>query len=350
MQSRAISQPRPERSSRPDWRRFNSGDAVEHSLRSARFAIKATKARAMEQIVESTWKILPDPMQEQIQGYLTGFWTILPNLIFAAIFLIVVWLFARFVGWLIPKLMAKARVRRALIDVTRMIAVAAVWVLGVLIAATIAFPTVTIGKILAAAGVGGIAIAFAAKDTLENFFAGIMLLLREPFRKGDFIECEDLEGKVEDITVRDTRIRQTNGQLIVAPNAMFYKNPVTVLTDGDIRRTTVMCGVAYDEDVDEAREVILQAVKAVDSVRDDVKDVQIFAKAFGASSVDFEVTWWTGSEPVDIRRSRDKVVAAVKRALDDAGIEIPFPYRTLTFKEPLPVVWEKNNGSAIAAE
>ncbi|NNF92497.1 MAG: mechanosensitive ion channel family protein [Boseongicola sp.] len=289
-------------------------------------------------------------MQEQLQGYLTGFWTILPNLIFATIFLVLVWLFAKFVGWLIPKLMSKANVRQALIDVIRMVAIAAVWVLGVLIAATIAFPTVTIGKILAAAGVGGIAIAFAAKDTLENFFAGIMLLLREPFRKGDFVECEDLEGKVEDINVRDTRIRQTNGQLIVAPNAMFYQNPVTVLTDGDLRRTTIMCGVAYDEDVDEAREVILSAVKGVDSVRDDVKDVQIFAQAFGASSIDFEVTWWTGSEPIDIRRSRDKVVAAVKRALDDAEIEIPFPYRTLTFKEPLPLFREDQDASKVAAE
>lgn len=297
----------------------------------------------MEDIARDAWSILPGPMREKLQGYLEGFWTILPNLIFAVLFLLFVWAFAKFIGWLVPKMMRKARVRSALVDVGRMIALALVWVVGLLIAATIAFPTVTIGSILAAAGVGGIAIAFAAKDTLENFFAGIMLLLREPFQKGDFIECEDMEGKVEDITIRDTRIRQTNGQLIVAPNAMFYKNPVTVLTAGELRRTTVMCGVAYGEDVDEARDVIYNAVKAVDSVRDDVKDVQIFAQAFGASSIDFEVTWWTGSEPVDIRRSRDKVVAAVKRALDDAGIEIPFPYRTMTFKEPLALIQPKDD-------
>lgn len=291
----------------------------------------------MERLLNDIWNIMPAPMRDKLGSYVEGFWAILPNLILAVVFILFVWIAAKFLGWLVPKILRKSRVRTALVDVARMVTLAVVWVIGVLIAATIAFPTVTIGKILAAAGVGGIAIAFAAKDTLENFFAGIMLLVREPFRKGDFIECEDLEGKVEDITVRDTRIRQTNGQLIVAPNAMFYKNPVTVLTDGDVRRTTIICGVAYDEDVDEARQAIIDAVKSVDSVRDDVKDVQIFAQAFGASSIDFEVTWWTGSEPVDIRRSRDKVVAAVKRALDDAGIEIPFPYRTMTFKEPLPV-------------
>lgn len=303
----------------------------------------------MDGILNRIWQYFPAPMQEKLSGYVEGFWTVLPNIVFAILFLVLVWLVAKLVSWLLPKALRKARLRSALIDVATMIALAAVWVFGILIAATIAFPTVTIGKILAAAGVGGIALAFAAKDTLENFFAGIMLLVREPFRKGDFIECEDLEGKVEEITVRDTRIRQTNGQLIVAPNAMFYQNPVTVLTDGDLRRTTIICGVAYDEDVDEARSVIEEAVRSVDSVRDDVRDVQIFAQEFGASSINFEVTWWTGSEPVDIRRSRDKVVAAVKRALDDAGIEIPFPYRTLTFKQPLPISKPEDEG-ALAAE
>ena len=96
--------------------------------------------------------------------------------------------------------------------------------------------------------------------------------------------------------------------------------------------------------------MIERAVREVDSVRDDVKDVQIFAQAFGASSIDFEVTWWTGSEPVDIRRSRDKVVSAVKRALDEEGIEIPFPYRTLTFKEPLSLLGRDQEDSPVAAE
>ena len=132
-------------------------------------------------------------------------------------------------------------------------------------------------------------------------------------------------------------MRQTDGQLVVAPNAMFFKNPVTIRTARDVRRTTVICGVAYGEDVDAARDVIANAVRGVDAVRDDVRDVEIFAQEFADSAINFEVTWWTGSRPIDIRSSRDKVVAAVKRALDDAGIEIPFPYRTLTFNEPLPI-------------
>ena len=64
-------------------------------------------------------------------------------------------------------------------------------------------------------------------------------------------------------------------------------------------------------------------------------DVEVLAHEFGSSSIDFEITWWTGSTPIDIRRSRDEVLTAVKRALDERGIEIPFPYRTLDLKQPL---------------
>ncbi|WP_342347861.1 mechanosensitive ion channel family protein, partial [uncultured Nitrospira sp.] len=209
-----------------------------------------------------------------------------------------------------------------------------IWIVGILIAAIIIFPSLTPGKILTGLGLGSIAIGFAFKDIFENFLAGILILLREPFQLGDFIECQELEGYVEEITIRDTHIRQTDGQRVVIPNSLLFKNPVTVRTDRDLRRVTIMCGIAYGEDVNTGREVIRHALEGLSTVNQE-KDIQIFAQGFGASSIDFEVTWWTGSRPVDIRKSKDKVVAAVKQALDSAGIEIPFPYRTLTFKEPL---------------
>ncbi|SPJ22742.1 mechanosensitive ion channel family protein [Palleronia abyssalis] len=291
----------------------------------------------MEQILGPVWDTLPEPMRVQMGGYATAFWRALPQIVLAVVFLALVWLAVRMVNWIVPKALGRARMRRAMRDVIVMLLTVGLWLMGVLTAATIAFPSITPGEALAALGVGGVAIGFAFRDVFENFLAGILLLIREPFSKSDFIECQGIDGQVEDITIRDTHIRQTDGQLVVAPNAMFFKNPVTIRTATGLRRTTIIVGVAYGEDVDAAREVITEAVRHVDTVRDDVKDVQIFAQEFGDSSINFEVTWWTGSKPVDIRRSRDKVVAAVKRALDETGIEIPFPYRTLTFKEPLPI-------------
>lgn len=185
-------------------------------------------------------------------------------------------------------------------------------------------------KALTALGLGSFAIGFAFKDVFENFLAGILILLREPFKLDDFVECAGNEGVVEEITIRDTHVRKTDGQLVVMPNAILFKQPVTVRTSQNLRRAEITVGVAYSVDVDAARDVIYDAVIRVDMVRDDVRDVQVFAKEFGASSIDFQVTSWTGSKPVDIRASRDKVVSSIKRALDEAGMEIPFPYRTLT--------------------
>ena len=101
-------------------------------------------------------------------------------------------------------------------------------------------------------------------------------------------------------------------------------------TDRAIRRTTILCRIALKEDVTTEREAIRGAVERLGSVSKE-QEVQVFAQSFGESSVEFEVTWWTGSRPVDIRRSRDEVVAAVKRALDEAGIRIAIPRRALTF-------------------
>lgn len=206
--------------------------------------------------------------------------------------------------------------------------------MGLLVATITLFPTLTPAKVLTALGLESIAVGFAFKDIFENFFAGILILFREPFQLNDFIECQNFEGFGEEITIRDTHIRLTEGQRVVMPNAMLFKNPVTVRTDQDWRRVSITCGIAYGEDVDEGRAVIKKALQGLESV-DQEKDIQIFAKEFGSSSIDFEVTWWTGARPLDIRASKDKVVGAVKKTLDEAGIAIPFPYRTLTFKEPL---------------
>ncbi|WP_299280753.1 mechanosensitive ion channel family protein [uncultured Tateyamaria sp.] len=287
----------------------------------------------MQDFLTNLWSIFPAPMQEKLSGYLESFWKILPNLIFATLFLFVVWAVV-FAAKIVARRLTR-RLRSNLQDVAVLLTKVTLWTLGLLIAATIAFPTLSIANMFAAAGVGGLAVAFAARDMLENFFAGVSLLVRKTFDDGDYVECEGIEGQVERIAMRETLIRQTDGQLVVAPNKLFFQNPLTIRTNRDVRRTTVICGVAYKEDVDTARDVIEQAVAACDTVLKDDLPIQIFAQEFADSAINFEVTWWTRPKPVDIRRSRDQVVASVKRALDDAGIEIPFPYRTLTFDEPL---------------
>lgn len=302
----------------------------------------AAPASAPASQVASTGTVM-----ESLYGMWEAFLSHLPLIGIAVIVLFVTWGIATVADKLLDRVFDRLRMRDSLQAIVRKLIYITVWVIGVMIAITVLFPTVTPGKLLAALGLSSIAIGFAFKDIVENFFAGILILFREPFQMGDFIECEGVEGKVEDIAIRETKVRQTDGQLVVLPNAQLFKNPVTVRTDRDTRRTTVICGVAYDEDVDESRDIIRKAVESLGTINKD-KPVEIFAQEFAASSINFEVTWWTGSTPLEVRESRDEVVAAVKRALDDAGIEIPFPYRTLTFKEQLTVAQSSDREAGVS--
>ena len=263
------------------------------------------------------------------------FVAVLPRLGIAICFLALTWLAVVLANRVLRTALKRARMRAALAELVVEIIDFGIWALALFIAAAIAFPSVTPASVLTGLGLGSVAIGFAFRDIFENFLAGILILYREPFRVGDCIECGGVEAFVEQITARDTHVRTTDGQRVILPNAMLLKNQVWVRTDQEIRRTTILCRIATGEDVDAARAVIKRAVEGLESVHKD-SGVQIFAQSFREDGVEFEVTWWTGSRPVDIRRSRDEVIAAVKRALDEAGIRIAVPRRLLVV-EAVPV-------------
>ena len=253
-------------------------------------------------------------------------------LLLAAIFVIAMTaFFSKIISWLLVRLLGQRKMRTSLKDLFYQLTTIAIWIIGLLVATVVAFPGMTPSKALAVLGLGSVAVGFAFKDIFENFFAGILILWRYPFDRGDFISTGELTGKVEEVTIRNTLIRRLDGELAVVPNATIFKNTVDVLTDQPQRRVRIICGIAYDEDVATARDIISEAVQSCETVQGK-RMVQVFANEFADSSINFEVVWWTGSKPVDVRRSRHEVVTQIKLALDNAGIEIPFPYRTLTFK------------------
>ena len=206
-----------------------------------------------------------------------------------------------------------------------------------MLAAIVVFPGLSPTKALGGLGLLSVAVGFAFRDTFENFFAGMLMLWKYPFESGDFIRSGDIFGRVEQINIRMTLLRKVSGELLLVPNSKLFQNPTEVLTDRPMRRITVMTGVAYGEDLAAALTVIETAVTGCDTVIAG-QPVQIFAHGFGDSSMDIEVTWWCDATPLGVRRSRSEIVVAVKAALDAAGIEIPFPYRTLTFAQPLPLI------------
>ncbi|QBQ54024.1 mechanosensitive ion channel family protein [Nitrosococcus wardiae] len=266
-----------------------------------------------------------------------------PFLAMGILVLLFTWGVAALATRLVSASLRRSRMRGSLRELLVRLLSIGIWIVGILLAAMVTFPGITPARTLGAMGIVSIAVGFAFKDIFENFFAGILLLWRFPFENGDFIECEGISGQVENISVRQTLIRQVSGELVVAPNSFLFLNPVKVLTNLPRRRVTIITGVAYGENVTEAVEVIKQALGRCATVHK-APSPQIFPQGFGASSIDIEVAWWTDPTPVDIRRSRGEVVTAIKGALDEAGIEIPFPYRTLTFKHPLEAKLLKESG------
>ena len=284
-------------------------------------------------------------LTRQLREMWEGVVALLPSLLIALVVLIITWVVARFAIRIAERLTRRANIRPSLRELIETLVKIGIWVFGLLIALTILLPGLTPASLVAGLGVGAVAIGFAFQDIFENFMAGILIMLREKMRIGDYIECEGVEGRVEHIALRETHIRRLDKELTLVPNSILFKNPVRILTDVTKRRHEVIAGVSYDTDLEQAREVILDAVKSAEFVDTDER-IDVFAREFNSSSIDFTVRWWAGSQPLDMHQSRDTVVRAIKRALDDAGIEIPFPYMTHTFKEPLALTRDREDEAA----
>lgn len=260
-----------------------------------------------------------------------------PQLLAALVILVLTYFASWFVKRNVNAALKRTKLRASLKELMLNLVSLLIWLVGSMVAAIIVFPGLTPASVLTGLGLGSVAIGFAFKDVFENFLAGLIILFRQEMRIGDFIECDGLEGKIEKITIRESHLRQIDGQLVIVPNARLFKNPVIIRTDRDLRRISITCGVAYDSDIGVSRNVISKAVASCATVNTEKQPVQVFAFNFGDSSIDFEVAWWAGSSPLQERASRDQVVQAIKDALDVAGIEIPFPHRTLTFPQALPI-------------
>jgi len=260
----------------------------------------------------------------------------LPNIAIALVVILLTWPVAKYAVRIVDRLTGKTKLRPSLKNLFDTLAKLAIWLIGLMIALIIVMPGFTPASLIAGLGIGAVAIGFAFQDIFENFLAGVLIMIREKMRIGDVIECEGIVGKVEHITLRETHVRKLSGELTVVPNSILFKNPVEILTDVTERRHEVVAGVSYDTDLDQAADVIRAAVEGVEGVLVD-KGIDVFAQEFNSSSIDFKVRWWAGSTPRNMWETRDRVIRAIKRGLDDAGIEIPFPYITHTFKQRVPL-------------
>ena len=204
------------------------------------------------------------------------------------------------------------------------------WIVGVLFACVVGFPGLDLGDIIATLGIGSVAIGFAFQDIVKNFLAGIILLIEEPFRIGDEVVINDYQGKVENISIRTTRIRTYEGEKILLPNANVFTDAVKVRTAYVSRRTDLGVGVDYNTPLTEAEEILNKTIKRVEGVlTNPLPEIDIVN--FGDSSIDFVVRYWTDPEQKKVRHVQTRAIIAIKKAFDEADINIPYPIRTLYY-------------------
>jgi len=185
---------------------------------------------------------------------------------------------------------------------------------------------VDISALVATLGIGSLAIALAAKDALADTISGFLIMIDRPFRIGDRVQIMDLDtwGDVLDIGLRSSRIRTRDNRMVIVPNSLIAKSLVVNYSyPNDEYRLQVHIGVAYGTDLELARKTMIEAVKNVDGVLPDRKVEALFLE-FGDSALIFRVRWWLDSY-VDTRRMFDRVNTAIYNALNEAGIEMPFP-------------------------
>lgn len=257
----------------------------------------------------------------------------LPYFMVAVVVLLVFWLLSLIFKSVVSKLLSKSHTHRNLVRVFQRIGGALIFFIGLMIAMVIAIPGFTPAKLVGALGIGSVAIGFAFKDIFQNLLSGILLLLSEPFRIGDQIVSGEFEGTVEDIKVRATTIRTYDGRQVVIPNSQLYTSALTVNTAYKRRRLELTVGIGYEDDIRKAREVILQALEKAETVSK-LAEPSVVATEFGASSIDLKVRWFIndGTQANKVA-SIHEVIVEIKDQLDAAGVNIPFPIRTLDFSD-----------------
>ena len=221
------------------------------------------------------------------------------------------------------------RLRRRSKTVTSTVQIVSQIVFAVVVAVSIYIALTIIGvdltPLLAGAGIAGLTIGFALKDIAENYVSGILMGFNNPFSPGDEIIVDEgrLEGTVEELTLRQTIIRSSDGVRVLMPNSMVIRNPLENLTANGSRRSYFNLGVGFDTDLDEARRIAVEAVRNVPGVHDQ-PEPEAFVEEIGGSWVTIRVRFWHEPRSIDRWQIRGRAITAALAAVNAAGIDMPY--------------------------
>ena len=177
-------------------------------------------------------------------------------------------------------------------------------------------------SLVALVGAAGLAIGLALKDSLQNFAAGVMMIIFRPFKLGDFIEAGGVVGVVEKVNIFSTTMKTGDNREIIIPNGQIYAGAITNYSARETRRIDMVFGIGYDDDMLGAKQIMEDIVNNHELILKDPAPAVAVAE-LADSSVNFNVRPWVNS--ADYWAVRSEIIETIKLAFDDNGISIPYP-------------------------
>jgi len=274
--------------------------------------------------VQTTWQQL----MQMVQGTIK----LLPNIAIAIVVFIIFWFIAKFSRRIIKNVTRKKQSRNLGLVLARL-SQGFIILVGAFISLAIVVPSFEPGDLVQLLGVSGVAVGFAFRDILQNFLAGILILITEPFTIEDQIVFGDFEGTVENIQTRATTIRTYDGTRIVIPNAELFTNSVKVNTAFEKRRLQYDIGIGYGDNIATAKKIILEVLNNnPETIADPPPEALVVDLA--DSTINIRARWWVNPpRRAEILDSQDAVLTELCNKLVAAGIDLPFPTQQILFHD-----------------
>ena len=229
-------------------------------------------------------------------------------------------LVAKVVVRFVRRLMKRADTDQILIDFV--CSISNVLLLLVVVIAAVDQLGVDTTSMVALVGAAGLAVGLALQGSLQNFAAGVMLVIFRPFDNGDYVEIAGTSGTVEEINIFSTRLRTGDNRIVIVPNGPIFNNTITNNSTRDTRRIDMVFGIGYDDDIKQAKGIIENLLKADERILEDPASLVAVAE-LAESSVNFVVRPWVASG--DYSSVRYDLNEKIKLSFDAAGISIPYP-------------------------
>lgn len=195
-------------------------------------------------------------------------------------------------------------------------------------------------SVVGGAGVIGIIVGFAFRDIAENFLASLLLSVRQPFRTGDFIEVQGMQGTVRSMNTRSTVLISLDGNHIQIPNAAVFKNTITNYTASPERRDQIAIGIGYDASISGAQGIIQSVLERHEAVMADPQPM-VLVEALGSSTVNIVAYYWVDVSTYSLPKVRSAILRLMKKALMEAGVSMPDDAREVIFPEGVRVITER---------